>query len=89
MALSKRKIILRSIHRGFDTVQLKRHSYLNTTAWFEAQQYDQRMLASKHALDGGASHAMYAALCKEAHQKYNRLLMQWANGTESKYARRR
>lgn len=86
MALSKRKLIKRNIFKGFGTVQLHRHHYLNTTAWYHSREYEQKVLSSKHLNDDGALHRVYAELHESARVEYDRLLIQWANGTESKYA---
>lgn len=86
MALSKRKLIKRNIFKGFGTVQLHRHHYLNTTAWRNVREYEQKILSSKHQDDTGALYHTYVELHLCAQMEYDYLLMQWANGTESKYA---
>lgn len=86
MALSKRSLKRKNVFKGFSTVQLQRHIYLNGDAYFESISYDQRILSSKHHMDGGASHRIAVAMKEAAVKKYNHLLAQWVNGTESKYA---
>lgn len=86
MALSKSKLIKRNIYKGFGTVQVKRLTHLNEVAYFESRSYDQQFLSSKHYGDDGSLHRLYAQLRNEAIDKYNKLMAQWANGTESKYA---